>query len=176
MTPEKLTLLANRLAETLDQEAGALGRVRDALAAMLDAVRKAEGDRLQREAEKLQELVHLASELRHAHTRQIELFFRLAGRTGSSIDEVLDVLTGAGCEAAVRNGLTKARKTIRDIATESGHLVASTDYALRTAGQINHELILMLHGIMQPDGGRVYTSRGATEAPSNRRSMIDRIG
>lgn len=176
MSPEKLSLLANRLADTLGQEATALGRVRDALAAMLDAVRKAEGKRLQSEAEQLQELVHLATELRQAHTRQVELFFRLAGRTGSSIDEILDVLTSAGCEAGVRNQLIEARQTIRDIATESGHLVASTDYALRTAGQINHELILMLHGIMQPDGGRVYTSRGATEAPSNRRSMIDRMG
>ncbi|NNE70162.1 MAG: hypothetical protein HKN29_07320 [Rhodothermales bacterium] len=176
MTADKLTMLAERLADTLAQEAGALGKVRDALAGMLAAVRSADGEQLRLEAERMQELVHSATELRHAHTRQIELFFRLVQRNGNTIDDILDVLTSASCAPDIKQRLASERQTIRDIAIESGRLVASTEYALRCAGQINHELILMLHSVMQPDGGRVYTSNGGTEAPSNRRSMIDRMG
>ena len=171
-----LIMLALRLAETLDVEADALDQVRVSLTGMLAAIRSADPDGLQFEAGNLQERAHTAAEFRAAHTRQIELFFRIAGSPGSSIDELIDVISGDADSVDVCAALRAHRQRIRDIATDSGRLVAATDYALRCAGQINHELIMMLHSVMQPDGGRVYTAGGGTTAPSNRRSMIDRVG
>ncbi len=176
ISSSKLIMLALRLAETLDTEADALDQVRVSLTGMLAAVRSADSDALQFEAGNLQERAHNAAEFRAAHARQIELFFRVAGNTGTTIDELLDVLSGSPDSADVCATLKTHRQRIRDIAAESGRLVAAADYALRCAGQINHELIMMLHSVMQPDGGRVYTARGGTRTASNGRSMIDRIG
>ncbi|MFT4604728.1 MAG: hypothetical protein ACI9W4_001461 [Rhodothermales bacterium] len=172
----KLIMLALRLAETLDVEASALEQVRVSLTGMLAAVRSADPDALQFEAGNLQERAHNAAEFRAAHTRQIELFFRVVGTNGATIDELLDVLASSPESLEVCASVKAHRQRIRDIAADSGRLVAATDYALRCAGQINHELIMMLHSVMQPDGGRVYTARGGTKAPNNRRSMIDRVG
>jgi hypothetical protein len=175
-TQARLGMLAGRIAETLTQEVLALSGVRDALAAMLDAIRGGVPEAMTQSAESLQEFAHLAAERRTAHTRQKELFFRVAGTQGDSIAEVLLLLQPYPDAQQARSAISSARTTIREIAAESGQLVAAADYALRAAGHINHELILMLHGLMQPDGGRVYTSKGDTTAPKNRRSMLDRTG
>ena len=176
MSSPNLNLLAIRLADTLDQEAEALTAVRDALAGLLAAVRSGSADGLVARAEGLHDLIHTATEHRAAHRRQVELFFRISGEQGESLSDVLLTLQGVPDSGDSRTRLSASRQQIRDIAAESGRLVAATNYALSVSGQVNHELIMLLHGLMQPDGGRVYTSRGGTSSPRNRRSMIDRRG
>lgn len=172
----KLGLLARRMADTLHEEALALTGVRDALAAILSALRAGEADDLADRAESLQDFVHMAGERRAAHRRNMDLFFRVAGISGDSVSDVILHLGGVPEAADAVSALSEARSRIRTIAEESGKLVAASQYALGIAGQLNHELIMLLHGLMQPDGGRIYNAHGRTSAPRNRRSLIDRRG
>ncbi|MFT5143663.1 MAG: hypothetical protein ACI80V_002260 [Rhodothermales bacterium] len=172
----KLAMLAQRLAETLTAEVAALESVRDALKGMLEAIRTSDQGQLNESAMALQDCVHAASEHRSAHSRQIDLFFRIAGVPGDSISSILLLLHPVEEASMACNAISAARKAIHEIARESGRLVAAADYSLRYAGQVNHELILMLHGLMQPDRGKVYTARGETPASRSRRSMLDQRG
>jgi hypothetical protein len=172
----KLAMLAHRLGETLTEEVVALSGVRDALAGMLDAIRSSDPDRLNASAMALHDFVHVATEHRNGHRRQVDLFFRIAGTAGDSIAGILLLLHPLPEARAACDIIAAARKDIQDIGSESGRLVAAADYALRQAGQVNHELILVLHGLMQPAGSTVYTSRGKTSTPPGRRSMLDQRG
>ncbi|MBO6575830.1 MAG: hypothetical protein JJ896_12570 [Rhodothermales bacterium] len=172
----KLSLLADRMATSLGEGVIALAGVKDALTALLDAIRSSQFDRLAAAADNLQDYVHVAAERQVAHRRQLELFFRVASIEGDSIDDALLILHRVPEAAEAAANLSAARQATRDIARDSGQLVAAAEFALRSAGGVNHELIIMLHGLMQPQVGTVYTARGTTNTPRNHRRMLDRRG
>jgi hypothetical protein len=172
----RLTILATRLNETLAQEEAALSLIGDVVQMMLTALRNAEATVLASGAALLQERIRSAAQLREAQNRQSALFFRAAGLEGDTLGQVILELSRYPEASDIEQSLANRLSAYRKLAEETSRLVVAFDYALRYADQINHELVYLLHGLIKPETGRVYTARGRTEGQKNRRSMLNRVG